>query len=463
MRNFKQFIFSLEFLYILLIAAQVAAIIFLCAILPSLLPVAIIIFAVWLAGFVCAFFLFTGKAPAEVKCALYITFFALPLVAPLIYAVSSVKRRKYGILRLQSENKEKILPCGTVISGYDKAEYFSDGTAFFAALEREILSAGKFVYLEFYIFARGQIFEKIVGALEKARARGVDIKIIIDGVGSALKTGRRQIKRLKGVGEVKTFNRLVPLPLARHNARDHRKIAVIDGKTAFTGGINIADEYANITSPYGYWKDSGVAIYGNAAQVFKGMFLSMWQGVYEGEVPAGGRYECVPFCDSPPHTAFCEDALVQAISSARQKIYLLTPYFSAGEKLCSALRFAALRGVDVKVILPKIPDKKRVLEISKAYAHKIAQSGAKFYRYTPGFMHAKAVICDNGVFLGSYNFDYRSTHFNYECGVYFVGEIYEKALADFNACLALSEEITAQNSRLSRFKRLILRLFAPLV
>lgn len=197
------------------------------------------------------------------------------------------------------------------------------------------------------------------------------------------------------------------------------------------------------------------------------MFLSMWFGKYEMKSPKAAvneKFHCLPFYDSPPKRAFCEDAFVSEICRTQTRVHIMTPYFCLSDKMLSALTFTARRGVDVKVIIPHVPDKKYAFAVSKAFAHLAAHSGVKVYEYTPGFMHAKAVICDDNVFLGSYNFDFRSTHFNYECGVIFGKEICETVEKDFAECLALSKETAlGKNADKKSLKRFLLRFFSPLI
>ena len=470
MRNFPKAFFSLNFLYLLLIAAQVAAIIFLCLYIPSFLPMAAAFAIIWLLTAIAACILFTRDGAAEVKCAWFVLIAALPVAGALIYLFATIKKKPHGVLKVNAPNARGIagaanLTCGTCEAGYDRAQYFKDGAAFFTAALNEIESARKRVYLEFYIIGRGHFFTALLNALEKAKANGAEIKIILDGMGSAFRVNRKEFKKLKAAGaEVKIFHRLTPLPRAKLNFRDHRKIIAVDGNVAFTGGINFADEYANIGSPYGYWKDNGVAVYGEAAKIFEGMFLSEWNGSHEMDAPEGGKYKCLPYYDSPPYRTFCEDAYVYAINNATERVHILTPYFCLSGKTHAALSFAAKRGVDVKIIIPHIPDKKYAYAISKSYAAKLTKCGVKFYTYTPGFMHAKSLICDSRAFLGSYNFDYRSKHFNFECGVCFDGEIATEAERDFEECLALSAPLTAEKVLPHRrFCRFILKLFAPLI
>lgn len=470
MRNFPKLIFSLNFLYITLIAAQLAAIIFLCFYLPSFLPLAAVCALIWLLSATSAAVLFARSGASEVKCAWFVLIAALPVAGALIYLIATVKKKPYGILKVNAVKESGLagaaaLTCGTAAAGYDHATYFKSGTEFFKRVLSEIESAKERVYIEFFIICRGHIFSAFLTALERAKANGAEIKIIVDGLGSAFKLKKRDVNSLRAAGaEVKVFRRITPLPRAKLNIRDHRKIVVVDGKVAFTGGINLADEYANIISPYGHWKDNGVAVYGGAAKIFEGMFLSVWQGSYEMDAPQDGKLRCLPFYDSPPYKSFYEDACVCAINSAVERVHIFTPYFCVSGKTASALQTAARRGVDVKIILPHIPDKKYAFAITKTYAYELAPSGVKFFEYTPGFMHAKSLIADGKVFLGSYNFDYRSAHFNFECGVAFDGAVAEETEQDFEECLAVCKPLEHKKPTLfRRFYRTLLMLVAPLV
>ena len=472
MRNFPKFIFSLNFLYILLIAAETVAIIFLCLYLPAFMPAAAVFVGAWLITVTAVIAAACRGGSPELNCALILFITALPVAGAFIYALSKLNRREYGTLTVTDVQPGQGLEgaaydcCGVCCAGYDRAEYFRDGGEYFTRFFKCIEAARERVYLEYFIVCRGKVFNRLLTALRTAKDNGAEIKVIIDGIGSAFKARRRDIKKLKALGaEVKIFHRLIPLVYTRLNNRDHRKIAVIDGKAAFTGGINIADEYANINSPYGFWKDTGAAVYGNAAKVFEGMFLSVWNGGHKMQLEEGGKYSCLPYYDSPPARAgFCENANATAINSAERRVHIFTPYFCASDKLSAALAFAALRGVDVRIIIPHVPDKKYALELSKAAALPLAARGVKFYEYTPGFMHAKSMVCDDSLFIGSYNFDFRSMRLNYECGVLFHGDMCERAERDFWDCLRLSAPLV--DGKVTNFRkiyRFVLKLFAPLM
>lgn len=432
--------------------------------------VALTLVVVWLLSAIAATLLFVRKGALEVKCVWFVLIAALPVAGALLYLLAATPVNDEGVLKVNAPQacglyKAANKACGTAGAEYESAEYFTTGTDFLRAALEAVKKAKKSVYIEFYIIGRGHVFNAFLEEMRSAAARGVEIKIILDGMGSAFRLNGKDIKKLKEAGaEVKIFNRLTPVPHSRINRRDHRKILTVDGKIAFTGGVNLADEYANINRPYGYWKDTGVAVHGRAAEIFEGMFLAMWFGKYEMPAPPLGKKNCLPFCDSPPDKKFAEELYISAISSATRRVHILTPYLCLSDKTASALAFTARRGVEVKIIIPHIPDKKYAFEVSKAFAFMLKRYGVELYEYTPGFLHAKAVICDDRVFLGSYNFDFRSTHFNYECGVAFEDEVCDEVERDFQSCLALSTKITdGKPSKLKRLYRFLLRFFAPLI
>ena len=467
MRN----LLNLNFLYLILIAAEIAAIIFLCVWLPAYISITATVAVVWALNLVAGMIAYFKGASPEISCSVILMIISLPIAGAVIYFFSLLAKRGRGLLKVEGtepqsgvENVVKAL-CGTGGVGYDKSVYLKSGKEYYTLLFEEIERAKISVYLEYFIVHRGKIFSRLLSALRSAKRNGAEIKFIIDGIGSAFKIGRREIKLLRAAGiEVKVFHRIKPLFYTGLNNRDHRKIAVIDERVAFTGGFNIGDEYANIESPFGYWKDNGVAIYGEAAKVFGAMFLSVWNKDNQTEIVGGGNFRCTPFYDSPPRlTGVAENIYMTAISSAQRRVHIMTPYFCAGEKINAALCLAAMRGVDVRIIIPHIPDKKYAFELSKTCASKMVNSGIKFYEFTPGFMHAKTMICDDSAFIGTYNFDFRSLRLNYECGVVFKGDICEQIERDFSDCINLSMPFSSLKVKpLRSVYRFFLKLFAPL-
>ena len=452
-----RFIFSKLFISLSIIAVLCAAIIFLCLYLHSLLPVAAAICLAYLLSLAATAYLLTGNGAVDFKLAWLAAVIALPVVGAVLCFISHAYSKKGGY--------GKILPD----VGYDSYEFLNDGKIFLQRLTEQISRAEKCVYLEFYIIAKGEVWSGVYSLLCAALERGVEVKIIYDGLGSALRAPKRQFKELKKRGaEIKAFNTLLPLPLSRINIRDHRKIAVIDDCALLLGGVNIADEYAHLTAPHAYWKDGGAIFFGQAAKAFSNLFLSLFNGE-NALTPTpdlgGNRARLTPVADMPDRGGgVFEDAVATAIYGAKRRIYIYTPYMCLGEKLCGALSFAARRGVEVIILIPAVPDKKLPYAITKIYAQKLSESGVLIYEYTPGFMHFKGAVFDDTAYIGSYNFDFRSTRLNYENGVFCKGQLAEHLTADFISCLNLSNPINFKRQTI--FKKLyscVLSLFAPLV
>ena len=457
--RFIRFVFSRFFICITVIAALVAAIIFLCVYIHSLLPAAAAIALSYVISVIAALCMLVGDSPAEFKCVWLIVIVALPVAGAVLYALSRLSRT-------QKSPRTPALPTSSC-SSY---EYFHDGATFLDRLISLISTAKRQVLLEYYIISKGHIWGATCRELKMALARGVEVKIIYAGLGSALRAPKKDFKELVRAGaKIKVFNSLLPLPVSRLNFRDHRKIAVIDGDAVFLGGVNIADEYANLCSPHGYWKDGGALFFGNIADVYSRIYLA----AFNGETPDWGagmpklteKHTLYPVADEPERAGgYCEDMLASALYAARERAYIFTPYLCIGDKLHGALAFAARRGVDVKIIIPEIPDKKLTYAITRSYCERLVGEGVKVYTYTPGFMHFKGVVCDNSVLLGSYNFDFRSMRLNYECGVFADGDLADEIARDFVSCLALSRPFACAKRRASgRISLALLRLFAPLV
>lgn len=458
MRLFK-FVFSRFFICITVIAALVAAIIFLCVYIHSLLPAAAAIILSYVASLIAALYLLAGDSPAEFKCVWLILIVALPVSGAALYFLSRLCRN-------QKSSQKPPYPASSC-SSY---EYFADGMTFLDRMISLISTAKKQVLLEFYIISKGHIWGAMCRELKIALARGVEVKIIYDGLGSALRAPKKDFKELARAGaQIKVFNRLLPLPVSRLNFRDHRKIAAIDGDAVFLGGVNIADEYANLTSPHGYWKDGGALFFGDIAEVYSRIFMAS----FDGKNPDWGahmprlteKYAIIPVADEPDRAGgYCEDYLASALYSAKERAYIFTPYLCVGDKLRGALMFAARRGVDVKIIIPEIPDKKLTYAITRSYCERLAEEGVKVYTYTPGFMHFKAAVCDGSALLGSYNLDFRSMRLNYECGVMCEGDVADEIARDFLSCLALSRPFAVKKrGTAGKLSLSLLRLFAPLV
>lgn len=463
--RFLRFVFSRFFFCLLVIAAIFTAIIFLCLYLHSLLPAALGAAASYALSLTSALFLFCRDGRNDYKCAWLAVIAALPIVGAILYAFSCTGSSK-------NPNAPSPVP-----SSYSDCAYFKDGAYYLAELRNRISLATEKVYLEYYIISKGHIWGLLCKELEKALKRGVRVKIIYDGFGSSLRAPKSDFKKLRKAGaEIKVFNKLRPFPVSRLNYRNHRKIGLIDGKTVFLGGVNIADEYANVSSPHGYWKDGGIALCGGIAVEYEKIFLKDFYG--ESRLPlsvaenaqttaGGGTEETSPVLavtDSPENAnGYCEELITAKIYSARERVCIFTPYLCVGEKLKDALVYAAGRGVSVQIIIPEIPDKRVTFEISLSFASELTERGIAVYRFNPGFMHAKCVVCDNEVLLGSYNFDYRSMRLNHECAVWAGGKLAQCAHADFKESLILCTQVGGEISTFRRVARGALKLFSPLV
>lgn len=451
-------IFSRLSICIFVIAVLVAAIIFLCYYIHSLLPAAVAIALAYALSLAAAIVLLLSKSPSNFKCGWLVVIIILPAAGAVLYFINFLS----AVERCGNAPQYPQARC----IGY---EYFKDGGEYLNRLCALISNAKHRIYLEYYIISKGHIWGAIEKELEKALARGVEIKIIYDGLGSALRAPKKDLKKLKKAGaQIKVFNKLLPLPTSRLNFRDHRKIGLIDD-AVFLGGVNIADEYANLTAPHGYWKDGGALFFGEIAQVYAGIYMMQWMRECPVPPPETGAEDCAlaftPIADEPEcRGSVYEDALASLIYSAQERVDVFTPYLCMGDKLFDALTYAAGRGVCVRIIIPHIPDKKLTYAITRTYCNRLLEYGVQIYTYTPGFMHFKGVVCDDRALLGSYNFDYRSMRLNYECGVLGGDRLADDLERDFEECVAVSAPYRAgKPGPLKKLAGGLITLFAPLV
>lgn len=368
------------------------------------------------------------------------------------------------------------------VYGDTETEYFSSGEALFPHIIEEISKAEHFIFLEYFIIEEGKVWSSILEILKKKAEEGVDVRVIYDDVGSVSKLPTGYNLKLNSMGiKCAVFNSFVPFISVVMNNRDHRKILVVDGHTAFTGGINLADEYMNITHPYGYWKDTAVMMHGKAAWSFTYMFLHMWNAingtkedfsVYRPETYHVGEFTgkgfVQPYSDSPlDDEPISQNVYLDIISQAEKYVYICTPYLVIDDEMKNALIFAAKRGVDVRIITPGIPDKKIVYRLTRSYYPALLAAGVKIYEYTPGFVHAKSFVCDDRTaVVGTINMDFRSLYLHFECGVLMTGTNSVFSVRDDTLdMITVSEEITKAKKRtfLGRLFDSILRTFAPLM
>ncbi len=361
-----------------------------------------------------------------------------------------------------------------------KTEYFPLGEIMFKQMIDDIKSAEKFIFLEYFIFKNGKMFEKLHDALVERAEAGIEIIIIYDSLGS-LPTLPRKLKALKNLNiKVIPFNPPSLLIYNFFNYRDHRKICIIDGNIAYTGGINIGDEYINQDSSLGHWKDTAVKLTGDAVFSFTIMFLRMYTMItddvknIEFYRPSTsykyGEGYVAPYCDGPTNLQDSAEMIYKKlITSAKNYIYISTPYLDLDYAFIADLQLAARSGIDVRIITPFIPDKKFVQKMTRSFYQELLESGVRIYEYAPGFIHAKQFLSDDvKAIVGSINLDYRSLKWNYECAVYIcnndtVLEIKEDFLKTFDACVEVTTFEYTDDSFMKRISKSVLRLISPLM
>ena len=361
-------------------------------------------------------------------------------------------------------------------------KYFPSGAKLFDDVLERLAGAKKFIFIEFFIISDGLLFEKFFEILSKKAADGVKVRIICDGMGSHGTLSMKNRKRLKNAGiELRFFNRIAPMFTFALNLRDHRKIIVIDGKTAYTGGCNLADEYINRKLMRGYWKDTGLKIEGGAVGAISLIFLRQWEFITrtaEDYSPyllenaadaAAGEGVVVPYADGKDYNhGICKGVFENIIAGAQKRLYIMTPYFVPDEDTANLLALKARSGVDVKIILPDLPDKAYVYRVTIDNAERLLSSGVRIFKMSGAFVHAKLMLSEGCAYVGSANLDLRSYYNQFENGVYFTTpSAMEEALQDFEKALEICAEITADNAaRNSLFSRIaagVLRIFSPLM
>ncbi len=360
--------------------------------------------------------------------------------------------------------------------------YFPTGEAKFMELRRQLESAERFIFLEYFIIEDGYMWGEVLDILARKARQGVDVRVMYDGTCAMLHLPYGYPKKLEKLGiPCKVFAPIRPFISTAYNNRDHRKILVVDGRVAFTGGVNLADEYINMRERFGRWKDAAVMLRGDAVRSMTVMFLRMWNAeekerIYEPYLmePAapvdGARGYVIPYGDSPLDDERTGEMIyLDMISTARDYVYIMTPYLILDSEMLTALTFAARRGVDVRLILPGIPDKKYANLLAKGHYPELVEAGVKIYEYTPGFVHSKVFVSDDTrAVVGTINLDYRSLYLHFECAVYLyktpsVKDILGDYRDTLNECQRITAEDIKKRKAVSRLAGAILKLAAPLM
>ena len=367
-----------------------------------------------------------------------------------------------------------------VVTG-SETEYFPSGEAALPVMLEELKKAEEYIFLEFFIIHDGEMWQSIAEVLEERAAAGVDVRVIYDDLGcfAGINGKRFEEAGYRGI-RFMAFNKFMPLLTSIQNNRDHRKIMVVDGKVAFTGGVNIADEYINRIERFGYWKDAALLVRGEAAWSFTVMFLQMWSfcsgqtespsAYFPTEMPTSASDGFVlPYTDSPmDNENVGEHVYLQMIHGARDYLYITTPYLIIDDSTVSALTLAAKSGVDVRIVTPYRYDKFWVHFTTRSYYKKLIRAGVRIYEYSPGFIHAKLFVSDDEVAtVGTANLDFRSLYLHFECGAILYGtRAVTQVKADFESTLAACHEVTEKECHRNPIVRMIqaiMRLFAPLM
>ena len=383
-----------------------------------------------------------------------------------------------GVSRaLYTKNEHAVVYSNTA------TQYYPMGEDFFRHFLYDLHSAKKYIFLEYFIIEYGEMWGSVLEILKKKVEEGVEVRVLYDDIGSMgyVRAGYYKYLRKQGIKCYK-FNPFVPVVSNFHNNRDHRKIAVIDGKVAYTGGINLADEYINVKQPYGVWKDTAVRLEGEGAKSLLFMFLRFWDLCSgetedfarwlpeESDLKITGEGFVQPYSDGPiplygRHLG--EDLYINILSVAKDYVWIMTPYLIIDYRMREALVSAAARGVDVRIVVPHIPDKKTAFALTRSNYMALIQGGVKIYEYLPGFVHAKSFLADDDVsVVGTINLDYRSLMHHYENAVFMYRtaaneELKADYLATFEKC-ALQTEEDAKKSVVWRGVCEILKAFAPL-
>ena len=366
------------------------------------------------------------------------------------------------------------------VFAHTQVRYFPLGEEMFSAMLEELEKAERFIYMEYFIVEEGEMWGRILEVLARKAAAGVDVRVMYDGMCEISLLPHDYPKRLKKLGiQAKVFSPVTAFVSTHYNYRDHRKILVIDNRVAFNGGVNLADEYINRKQRFGHWKDTALMLRGEAARSFTLMFLQMWN-LMESEpdfapvqsegLSAEAAGYVMPYGDCPlDDDKVGESVYMDMLYHANRYVHVMTPYLILDGELETALKYAAERGIDVKLILPGIPDKKAAYALAKSHYRSLVDAGVKIYEYTPGFVHAKVFVSDDAkAVVGTINLDYRSLYHHFECATYlYQVPCIREIEADFQATLAQCRAVTPETIRKEKlsYKVLgsIMKLVAPMM
>lgn len=430
-------------------------------------------------------------------------------IAYLMYGkwrFSRNERKRYKNTAFKAHNANHLMPVytddGTVPSGimrqFDylnknadahaftdtKVTYYDLGDNVWPVMLEELKKAEKYIFMEYYIIAPGDMLESILTVLEEKAAAGVDVRFMYDSFGSIMKAPYKINDRLKAAGiKVFEFNSFRHILDSRYNNRDHRKMCIIDGITGFTGGVNLADEYINHQEMYGHWKDASVMLKGRGVWSMVTLFLALWDDAsnseddfndfipdYSGLEPCDEASLVAPYTDYPfDHEQVGRTVYCNILAHATHYVYIMTPYLIVDNVMLNALESAAKSGVDVRLITPGIPDKKLVFWLTQSYYASLLQAGVRIYQYDPGFIHSKVFLSDDAIsVVGTINLDYRSLTHHFENAVLMYNTkanawIYKDFIDTFEKCSEITPEFVKNTKWYKKAAMPVLRLLSPLM
>ncbi|MDO5401492.1 MAG: cardiolipin synthase [Eubacteriales bacterium] len=372
--------------------------------------------------------------------------------------------------------------CGFSAFQNTETQYFPLGELAFAEMLKQLKQAEQFIFLEYFIIAEDSMWGRILEILAEKAAAGVEVRVLYDGTCAVSRLPYGYPKKLQRLGiQCRMFAPLRPFVSTHYNYRDHRKLMIIDGKVGFTGGINLTDEYINVIHPYGHWKDNGLLLRGEAVRSMSLMFLQMWnlhaEKITEDysrylsqTVSVPGQGWVIPYGDSPLDTdSVGELVYMDIINRAQRYVHIMTPYLILDNELTTALCFAAQRGVDVKIIMPHIPDAEIPFALAHTYYRRLLDGGVQIFEYVPGYVHAKVFVSDDTrAVVGTINLDYRSLYHHFECAVYHhqtpvVAQVEQDIQDTLTKSIPADRALLKQDSLLRKLTGAITRLIAPLM
>lgn len=392
--------------------------------------------------------------------------------------------------KLEQEDKQAYLQANLLCKLSDThlyqnttATYYDMGEKLFPVMLEDMKKAEKFIFLEYFIIEEGHFWNSMLDVLKEKAAAGVEVRVVYDDVGCMMTLPGNYYKTLRNYGiKAVCFSRLKGQADNEFNNRSHRKIMVIDGKVGYTGGVNIADEYINEKKLYGLWKDVGIRLEGEAVAQLTSIFLVDYELNVKTPVSEFNPYfwtgcsvenegYMIPFGDGPrpmfKHRV-AKIMLMNMLSQAQDYVYMMSPYLIIDNELCQAMENAAMRGIDVRIITPHIPDKKVVFVMTRSYYKRLTDAGVKIYEFEPGFVHAKVYISDDKyAIVGTINLDYRSLVHHFENGVWLykhevLGQIKEDMQETMKKSLHMTDNMI-KNTLEQRFIRALVRALSPML